>query len=294
MLEKLTTEKRNKRTMQLDQLSTEEILAIMNQEDQTVPTTIMPLLPVIQKIVDRIVEQMQSGGRLIYIGAGTSGRLGVLDAAECVPTFGTNPQDVISLIAGGKDAFTKVMEVAEDHEEFAEQDLKKIALASKDFIIGISASGRTPYVIGALRYAKKLDCPSAAISCNKDAEISAWADFAIELEVGAEILTGSTRLKAGTAQKLVLNMISTASMIGIGKVYKNLMVDVQPTNKKLEERAKRIIMEATECSLETAAKYYQLADKHVKAAIVMILTGCHLAEAEEKLKLAGGFVRKVI
>ncbi|MGC9267546.1 N-acetylmuramic acid 6-phosphate etherase, partial [Listeria ivanovii] len=182
----------------------------------------------------------------------------------------------------------------EDHEEFAEQDLKKIALASKDFIIGISASGRTPYVIGALRYAKKLDCPSAAISCNKDAEISAWADFAIELEVGAEILTGSTRLKAGTAQKLVLNMISTASMIGIGKVYKNLMVDVQPTNKKLEERAKRIIMEATECSLETAAKYYQLADKHVKAAIVMILTGCHLAEAEEKLKLAGGFVRKVI
>ncbi|AHI56170.1 N-acetylmuramic acid 6-phosphate etherase [Listeria ivanovii] len=294
MLEKLTTEKRNKRTMQLDQLSTEEILAIMNQEDQTVPTTITPLLPVIQKIVDRIVEQMQSGGRLIYIGAGTSGRLGVLDAAECVPTFGTNPQDVISLIAGGKDAFTKVMEGAEDHEEFAEQDLKKIALASKDFIIGISASGRTPYVIGALRYAKKLDCPSAAISCNKDAEISAWADFAIELEVGAEILTGSTRLKAGTAQKLVLNMISTASMIGIGKVYKNLMVDVQPTNKKLEERAKRIIMEATECSLETAAKYYQLADKHVKAAIVMILTGCHLAEAEEKLKLAGGFVRKVI
>lgn len=294
MLEKLTTEKRNKRTMQLDQLSTEEILAIMNQEDQTVPTTITPLLPVIQKIVDRIVEQMQSGGRLIYIGAGTSGRLGVLDAAECVPTFGTNPQDVISLIAGGKDAFTKVMEGAEDHEEFAEQDLKKIALASKDFIIGISASGRTPYVIGALRYAKKLDCPSAAISCNKDAEISAWADFAIELEVGAEILTGSTRLKAGTAQKLVLNMISTASMIGIGKVYKNLMVDVQPTNKKLEERAKRIIMEATECSLETATKYYQLADKHVKAAIVMILTGCHLAEAEEKLKLAGGFVRKVI
>ncbi|MGC9267583.1 N-acetylmuramic acid 6-phosphate etherase, partial [Listeria ivanovii] len=153
MLEKLTTEKRNKRTMQLDQLSTEEILAIMNQEDQTVPTTITPLLPVIQKIVDRIVEQMQSGGRLIYIGAGTSGRLGVLDAAECVPTFGTNPQDVISLIAGGKDAFTKVMEGAEDHEEFAEQDLKKIALASKDFIIGISASGRTPYVIGALRYA---------------------------------------------------------------------------------------------------------------------------------------------
>ncbi|MBF2671817.1 N-acetylmuramic acid 6-phosphate etherase [Listeria seeligeri] len=294
MLENLATEERNKKTIDLDTLSPKEILAVMNEEDATVPTAIKNVLPQIELIVSGVISSFQTGGRLIYLGAGTSGRLGVLDAAECVPTFGVAKEQVVGLIAGGEKAFVAAIEGAEDSKTLGENDLKQIKLSANDFVIGIAASGRTPYVIGALDYAKSVGAKTGAISCNANAEISAHADIAVEIVTGAEILTGSTRLKAGTAQKLVLNMISTASMVGIGKVYKNLMVDVLPTNKKLEERSKRIIMEATEVDYETASKFYELAEKHVKVAIVMILTNSTKEIALEKLSEAKGFVRNTI
>lgn len=294
MLENLATEKRNSKTLRLDQLTTAEILAIMNEEDKTVPQAIKQVLPTIEKIVNGVISTFQAGGRLIYLGAGTSGRLGVLDAVECVPTFGVEPSQVVGLIAGGEKAFVQAVEGAEDSMILGETDLKELALTENDYVIGIAASGRTPYVIGALDYAKRNGARTAAVSCNADAAISQHAELAVEVVTGPEVLTGSTRLKAGTAQKLVLNMISTASMIGVGKIYKNLMVDVKPTNEKLVERAKRIIMEATDCDYETAAKFYQLADTHVKVAIVMLLTDSTKLEAIKKLEQANGFVRKTL
>lgn len=294
MLENLATEKRNSKTLRLDQLTTAEILAIMNEEDKTVPQAIKQVLPTIGKIVNGVISTFQAGGRLIYLGAGTSGRLGVLDAVECVPTFGVEPSQVVGLIAGGEKAFVQAVEGAEDSMILGETDLKELALTENDYVIGIAASGRTPYVIGALDYAKRIGARTAAVSCNADAAISQHAELAVEVVTGPEVLTGSTRLKAGTAQKLVLNMISTASMIGVGKIYKNLMVDVKPTNEKLVERAKRIIMEATDCDYETAAKFYQLADTHVKVAIVMLLTDSTKLEAIKKLEQANGFVRKTL
>lgn len=294
MLENLATEKRNSKTLRLDQLTTAEILAIMNEEDKTVPQAIKQVLPTIEKIVNGVISTFQAGGRLIYLGAGTSGRLGVLDAVECVPTFGVEPSQVVGLIAGGEKAFVQAVEGAEDSMILGETDLKELALTENDYVIGIAASGRTPYVIGALDYAKRIGARTAAVSCNADAAISQHAELAVEVVTGPEVLTGSTRLKAGTAQKLVLNMISTASMIGVGKIYKNLMVDVKPTNEKLVERAKRIIMEATDCDYETAAKFYQLADTHVKVAIVMLLTDSTKLEAIKKLEQANGFVRKTL
>lgn len=294
MLENLATEKRNSKTLRLDQLTTAEILAIMNEEDKTVPQAIKQVLPTIGKIVNGVISTFQAGGRLIYLGAGTSGRLGVLDAVECVPTFGVEPSQVVGLIAGGEKAFVQAVEGAEDSMILGETDLKELALTENDYVIGIAASGRTPYVIGALDYAKRIGARTAAVSCNADAAISQHAELAVEVVTGPEVLTGSTRLKAGTAQKLVLNMISTASMIGVGKIYKNLMVDVKPTNEKLVERAKRIIMEATDCDYETAAKFYQLADTRVKVAIVMLLTDSTKLEAIKKLEQANGFVRKTL
>lgn len=294
MLENLATEKRNSKTLRLDELTTAEILAIMNEEDKTVPQAIKQVLPTIEKIVNGVISTFQAGGRLIYLGAGTSGRLGVLDAVECVPTFGVEPSQVVGLIAGGEKAFVQAVEGAEDSMILGETDLKELALTENDYVIGIAASGRTPYVIGALDYAKRIGARTAAVSCNADAAISKHAELAVEVVTGPEVLTGSTRLKAGTAQKLVLNMISTASMIGVGKIYKNLMVDVKPTNEKLVERAKRIIMEATHCDYETAAKFYQLADTHVKVAIVMLLTDSTKLEAIKKLEQANGFVRKTL
>lgn len=294
MLENLATEKRNSKTLRLDELTTVEILAIMNEEDKTVPQAIKQVLPTIEKIVNGVISTFQVGGRLIYLGAGTSGRLGVLDAVECVPTFGVEPSQVVGLIAGGEKAFVQAVEGAEDSMILGETDLKELALTENDYVIGIAASGRTPYVIGALDYAKRIGARTAAVSCNADAAISKHAELAVEVVTGPEVLTGSTRLKAGTAQKLVLNMISTASMIGVGKIYKNLMVDVKPTNEKLVERAKRIIMEATDCDYETAAKFYQLADTHVKVAIVMLLTDSTKLEAIKKLEQANGFVRKTL
>lgn len=290
-LTKLTTEKRNDKTMNLDELSSLEILTIMNEEDAKVSLAIKEKLKDIDVVVNEIIKSFNQGGRLIYMGAGTSGRLGILDAAECVPTFGTDPEMVQGLIAGGDKAMTVAVEGAEDSKDLAATDLKNLNLSDKDIVIGIAASGRTPYVIGGLEYATSVNATTATIACNKDALISQYATYPIEVDAGPEILTGSTRLKAGTSQKLILNMLSTVSMIGIGKVYNNLMVDVKATNEKLVERSKRIIMEATDCDYTTAEKTFELADENVKLAIVMILTGDNLDDASKRLEKGKGFIK---
>ncbi|SDZ61194.1 N-acetylmuramic acid 6-phosphate etherase [Evansella caseinilytica] len=293
-LEKLATEQRNQRTMNLDEMSVLEVLQTMNKEDRTVPDAIAKVLPVIEKLVIRIIAAMKSGGRLIYAGAGTSGRLGVLDAAECPPTFGVPPGLVIGLIAGGQRAFTEAIEGSEDSMEAGKQDLENVNLTAKDVVLGLAASGRTPYVIGALQYAEKLGAATASLACNENAAISKHAQFPLEIVTGPEVLTGSTRLKAGTAQKLVLNMISTTVMIGLGKVYQNLMVDVQPTNEKLFHRAKGIIRQATGVDESAAASYFEQANGNVKAAIIMILTGMSHEEALVRLEKSEGFVRNAV
>ncbi|EJN55486.1 N-acetylmuramic acid 6-phosphate etherase [Loigolactobacillus coryniformis] len=293
-LESLATETRNTKTMHLDEESIHQILSDMNQEDQSVPQKIAHSLTEIEQAVQQIIRSFQQGGRLFYIGAGTSGRLGVLDAAECVPTFGTEPEMVQGLIAGGMQAMAVAVEGAEDSLTLAIDDLKERNLSAKDTVVGIAASGRTPYVIGGLDYAQSIGAGTVSVACNRDAVISQHAAIKIEVEVGPEILTGSTRLKAGTAQKLVLNMLSTTAMIGIGKVYKNLMVDVKPTNEKLVARAKRIICQATECSAEVAEQAFYAADQNVKLAIVMVLTDLPKHEAEQRLLQANGFVGKTI
>ncbi|KAF0393409.1 N-acetylmuramic acid 6-phosphate etherase [Pediococcus pentosaceus] len=293
-LSDLTTETRNEETMNLDELSTAEILKIMNSEDQKVAQRVGKVLPDITQAVEQIILSFNKKGRLFYIGAGTSGRLGVLDAAECVPTFGINPKMVQGLIAGGMKAMTIAVEGAEDSLELGARDLQSQNLTNKDIVVGIAASGRTPYVIGGLDYAKKVGAATISLACNDHAKISKHADINIEIAVGPEVLTGSTRLKSGTAQKLVLNMLSTASMVGIGKVYKNLMVDVKPTNAKLVERSKHIIMGATDVSYTVANDMFEKAGKDVKLAIVMILTNVDLNEAKKRLQVAKGFVRKTI
>lgn len=292
MLEKLTTERRNPNSMDIDTKSIREILEIINQEDNKVPTAIAKEIPQIERAVHFVIDSFTQGGRLIYIGAGTSGRLGILDASECPPTFGVSPSLVQGIIAGGLKAITTAVEGAEDSESLGGDDLKAISLTEKDTVIGIAASGRTPYVIGALQYANEIGAKTVSISNNKDSKIGTIANVKIEVVTGPEVITGSTRLKAGTSQKLVLNMVTTAAMIGIGKVYQNLMVDVQPTNKKLIERSKHIIMEATNVDYETAADYLEKADNNVKAAIVMILLNCTLEQALEKLTESKGFIRK--
>ncbi|WP_019639086.1 N-acetylmuramic acid 6-phosphate etherase [Paenibacillus fonticola] len=294
MLDKLTTETRNERTMHLDRMDTSELLAVMNEEDAKVAEAVRQQIPQIAEAVRAITDALRSGGRLIYMGAGTSGRIGLLDAVECPPTFGTSPDQVIGLIAGGSNAFIKAVEGAEDRQELGAQDLQRLQLTSSDAVVGLAASGRTPYVIGGLAYAKEAGAVTISVSCNKEALISSIADIAIEVENGPEVLTGSTRLKAGTSQKLVCNMLSTASMIGLGKVYGNLMVDVQPSNEKLVERAKRIVMEATGCDFTTAEQTLELAEHKAKPAILMILTGCSYAEATEKLKRTEGFISPAV
>ncbi|WP_086444345.1 N-acetylmuramic acid 6-phosphate etherase [Candidatus Enterococcus lemimoniae] len=293
-LEKLTTERRNQETMNLDELTIKDALEKMNQEDQKVAIAVKQALPQMEPVIQSIIAAFNAGGRLIYMGAGTSGRLGVLDAAECVPTFGVSPEMVQGLIAGGQEAMTVAVEGAEDSKAFGQNDLKALGLTNKDVVIGIAASGRTPYVIGGLVYADSVGAVTGSISCNKDAEISRYAKFPIEVDAGPEFLTGSTRLKSGTAQKLILNMLSTISMIGIGKVYNNLMVDVKPTNEKLVERSKRIIMEATNCDYETAAAYFIKADENVKLAIVMLLTNSSKEAATEKLIQGNNFIKNTI
>ncbi|MGM0215547.1 N-acetylmuramic acid 6-phosphate etherase [Enterococcus sp. AZ109] len=293
-LNELTTERRNEKTFGLDEMSIAEALDLMNQEDRKVPEAVSESLPEIERVITQTIQSFKRGGRLIYMGAGTSGRLGVLDAAECVPTFGVESEMVVGLIAGGEEAMTVAVEGAEDSLILGKKDLEQLQLNEKDMVIGIAASGRTPYVIGGLEYARSVGASTASVSCNKQAEISRHAQYPIEVDCGPEFLTGSTRLKSGTAQKLILNMISTVSMIGIGKVYNNLMIDVKPTNEKLVERSKRIIMEATEVDYETATAYFTEADQNVKLAIVMILTQSDKKEAQQKLDNADGFVRKTV
>lgn len=293
-LNHMSTEKINKDTINLDSMPVEKTLQIMNREDAKVSDAIKKEIPQIRKAIDGVIKAFNQGGRLIYMGAGTSGRLGVLDAVECPPTFGTPPEMVVGLIAGGEKAFVKAVEGAEDSTTLGVEDLQDLSLTSKDIVIGIAASGRTPYVIGGLKYAKSIGCKTASIACNKNSEIGKEADIAIEVVVGPEILTGSTRLKAGTAQKMVLNMISTISMVGIGKAYKNLMVDVQMNNKKLETRAENIIITATEVDRKTAKEVLKEAEGSVKLAITMILLNSDVQTAKEKLILAKGHVRKTL
>jgi N-acetylmuramic acid 6-phosphate etherase len=293
-LNNMSTEKINPKTGDLDIMTIQEALLVMNEEDATVPQAIKKVIPQIEEAVKLVIKAFKNGGRLIYVGAGTSGRLGVLDAAECPPTFGTDPSKVVGLIAGGEKAFLQAVEGAEDSKTLAEEELKQIKLAPIDIVIGIAASGRTPYVIGALNYAREVGCKTIGIACNSNSMVGASADIAIEAIVGPEVLTGSTRLKAGTAQKLILNMISTISMVGIGKVYKNLMVDVQRNNLKLEQRAINIIKTATEVDNKTAKTKLEEANGSVKLAITMILLKCDVDTAKQKLETSEGSIRKAI
>ena len=293
-LKNMSTETRNQNTMNLDIMSPLEVVTVMNQEDAKVPAAITPALPNIAQCVTWAIESIEAGGRIVYMGAGTSGRLGVLDAVECPPTFGVAPEIVVGLIAGGEKAFVKAVEGAEDSRELGRQDLIDINLQKRDIVIGIAASGRTPYVLGGLAYAQEVGCHTVGISCNPGSAVGAAAELAIEVVPGPECLTGSTRLKSGTCQKLILNMISTATMVGCGKAYQNLMVDVMQTNEKLVVRAQNIVMEATGCEREVAAEKIAIAGGNAKTAITMILADCGLEEAKERLAKAKGHVREAI
>lgn len=283
-LSTLITEQRNPNSMNVDSLSALEIVQLMNDEDKQVPLAIEKCLPQIAQAVERIVAAFQKGGRLVYIGAGTSGRLGVLDASECPPTFGVSPEMVKGIIAGGERALRHPIEGAEDSKAQAEVDLQTIQFSSKDVLLGIAASGRTPYVIGALEYAKSLGSVTVSIASNPNSAMANIVDIAIDTVVGPEVLTGSSRLKSGTAQKLVLNMLTTASMILMGKCYQNLMVDVQASNEKLKARAIRIVMQATDCDKALAEETLKLADQNAKLAIMIILSGLDRAQAEALLE----------
>jgi len=293
-LKNMSTETRNQNTMNLDIMTPLEVVTVMNQEDAKVPAAITPALPNIAQCVTWAIESIEAGGRIIYMGAGTSGRLGVLDAVECPPTFGVAPEVVVGLIAGGEKAFVKAVEGAEDSRELGRQDLIDINLEKRDIVIGIAASGRTPYVLGGLAYAQEMGCHTVGISCNPGSAVGAAAELAIEVVPGPECLTGSTRLKSGTCQKLILNMISTATMVGCGKAYQNLMVDVMQTNEKLVVRAQNIVMEATGCDRETAKEKIGLAGGNAKTAITMILADCDAEEAKARLAKAKGHVREAI
>ena len=290
----LTTEHRNPDTMNLDTMSPLEIVTIMNREDMLIPAAITPHLGKIAQVAEWGIQSLRQNGRIFYIGAGTSGRLGLLDAAECPPTFGVSPDTFIGLIAGGESAFIKAVEGAEDSTKLGQKDLEMHGLTENDLVIGLAASGRTPYVLGGLNYARSLGCHTASISCNPGSKLSEASDIGIEIVTGPEILTGSTRLKAGTAQKMVLNMISTAVMTGMGKVYENLMVDVVKTNEKLRRRAVRIVTEATGVDEETAKAALERAGGRCKTAITMLLAGCDALEADARLEAADGRVRDAV
>ena len=293
-LERLVSEDRNPRSMDIDLLPTEDVLRRINEEDGNVPAAVGEVIPQIAEAVDEIVKAFRKGGRLIYSGAGTSGRLGVLDASECPPTFSVPEEMVVGLIAGGDHALRHPIEGAEDDVEQGRKDLIEIGLTENDLLVGIASSGRTPYVIGALNYAKSIGAKTVALSCNPGSAIGDIADIAIAPVVGPEILTGSTRLKSGTAQKLVLNMLTTASMIRIGKTYQNLMVDMHASNQKLLARAARIVMQATDCTAEEARRVLDLTNNDVKLAILIALTGLDVDAARAALQNAGGFLRTAI
>lgn len=267
-LSTLTTEARNPRTQELDALSTLELVTAMNDEDRLVAEAVRQQLPQIAAAIDAIAARMHKGGRLVYVGAGTSGRLGVLDAAECAPTFSAAAGQVVGLIAGGPEAFLRAVEGAEDNPALGAADLRAVALTHKDVVVGIAASGRTPYVVGALQAARATGALTVAVVCNRGSDVAAAAELPIEVVTGAEVLTGSTRLKAGSATKMVLNMLSTGAFVRLHKVYGNLMVDLQATNDKLKARALRIVEQAAGCDAGTAKDLLARCDGDVKAAIV--------------------------
>ena len=290
----LTSESRNPDSQDIDLLPVPAILEKINDADSQVPAAVRQVLPEVAKAVEAVVAAFHLGGRLIYMGAGTSGRIGLLDAVECPPTYGVPEGMVIPLIAGGEAAVHRAKEGAEDDPELGVADLKNIDLNSRDVLVGIAASGRTPYVVGGLRYARSLGCTTVALACNRKAAIADEADIAILPEVGPEILTGSTRMKAGTAQKLVLNMITTASMIRLGKSFYNLMVDVKATNNKLVDRTRRIVMEATGVTFDEAERVLNQCDQNAKLAIMVILSGLERNAAETALNNAQGFLRRAL
>lgn len=291
-IDNLSTEKRNEKTKDIDLLSVDEILKIMNEEDLKVVDAVKGALPEIRIVIDECIQTYKRGGRIIYIGAGTSGRLGLMDAVEVVPTY--NSDRFVGLIAGGDNAFVKAVEGAEDSRELAVEDLKNISLNEKDMVIGIAASGRTPYVIGGLDYAREVGASTGCLCCNFNTEIADHCDLPIELSAGPEVVTGSTRLKSGTCQKIVLNMISTVTMVKVGKVFGNLMVDVKATNEKLVERCRRVVMEATGCDHDKADAVLKETENNCKLAIVMILLNIPLNEAKEKLERADDNIRMAL
>ena len=293
-LNQLITEQRNPNSMQLDSLSAQELVALINREDQQVALAVEKCLPQIASAVEKIVTAFERGGRLVYVGAGTSGRLGVLDASECPPTYGVKAEMVVGLIAGGDHALRHPIEGAEDNVQQGQADLEEIDFSARDVLVGIAASGRTPYVLGALNYAKQLGATTVSIASNPNSKMAEVADIAIETVVGPEVLTGSSRMKSGTAQKLVLNMLTTASMVLIGKCYQNLMVDVQASNEKLKARALKIVMEVTECDNETAANVLAKANGKVKLSILMQLSGLDALEAQSLLDKSNGKLRQAL
>ncbi|MFC7306393.1 N-acetylmuramic acid 6-phosphate etherase [Streptomyces monticola] len=290
----LTTEAFRPELAEIDRLSTLEIARTMNGEDATVPTAVAAQLPQIAAAIDATAERMARGGRLIYAGAGTAGRLGVLDASECPPTFNTDPSEVVGLIAGGPSAMVTAVEGAEDSKDLAREDLVNLGLTADDTVVGISASGRTPYAIGAVEHARSGGALTIGLSCNADSALAAAAEHGIEVVVGPELLTGSTRLKAGTAQKLVLNMLSTITMIRLGKTYGNLMVDVRASNEKLRARSRRIVALATDAPDDTIETALTAADGEVKTAILMILAGVDATTADDLLTGSHGHLRAAL
>jgi N-acetylmuramic acid 6-phosphate etherase len=288
MLESFTTESRNERSMDIDKAGSREILGIINDEDKTVPLAVEKALDSVAALVDDVVAAFRAGGRLFYIGAGTSGRLGVLDASECPPTFGVPRTMVQGIIAGGREALIRSIEGAEDDPEGGIRDLEGAGFGPGDVLVGITASGQAPYVLGAMAWARDRGAVVAALSCNRDSKTFQYAKHVIYLDVGPEVVTGSTRMKAGTGQKLVLNMITTASMIRIGKVYHNLMVDLTPVNRKLVERSKRLIRQAAGCDAAAAERAFEASGRRPKIAIIMVLLGVDRAEAERIDKKGSG------
>lgn len=293
-LEVLDTESVNSNTMDIDSIGTLQILKKINEEDKKVAYVVEQQLVAIEKLADAAFEKIQSGGRLIYVGAGTSGRLGILDASECPPTYGVSADTIQGLIAGGNEAIFKAQEGCEDSKALAVTDLKHIQLSKNDMLIGLAASGRTPYVIGALEYANEVGASTGSICCVEHGAISNVATYSVEAVVGAEAITGSTRMKAGTAQKLILNMISTTAMVKYGKVYQNLMVDVQMTNKKLIKRAETIVSSTVACSMDDAKDLLEKSKNDVKVAILMGITKQGIESCEENLKRCNGNVSKAI
>ena len=293
-LDKIATEQRNTATAHIDELSTFDMLTLINEEDKKIAPAITHILPQIANAVDLIAARLKDGGRLFYLGAGTSGRLGILDAVECPPTYSTEPELIQGIIAGGYPAIFKAQEGAEDSAELAQKDLLSHHFNTKDILIGIAASGRTPYVAGGLQYAKSLGASTISIACSPDSPIARLADIELTAIVGPEVITGSTRMKAGTAQKLILNMLSTGTMIRLGKVYGNLMIDVKTSNKKLEERARHIVMEATGCSRDDAVTALSKTAGQTKLAVFLLLSQLPLEKARQILTAADGYVGKAL